>query len=116
LITRGCNPLFFSYLFNRRGAPPRGSFGGVVEDASNFMYFAYILISLKDGKYYYGSTSDIEKRLSHHNSGKVKSTKYRKPFKIHYLEQFRTKKEAELKEKYFKSIEGYKWLKQNNIT
>ena len=79
------------------------------------MYFAYILISLKDGRYYYGSTSNIDKRIIHHNSGKVKSTKNRKPLKLHYKEIFDTKKEAENRERYFKTIDGYIWLKQNKI-
>jgi len=79
------------------------------------MFFTYILISLKDGKHYYGSTIDIQKRLNHHNSGKVKSTKHRKPFKLHYFEKYDTKKEAEVRERYFKSVDGYIWLKQNNI-
>jgi putative endonuclease len=94
--------------------PRRGSYGGVVEEAQ-LMYFAYILKSLKDGKYYYGSSEDIEKRLKNHNSGKVKSTKNRKPFIIHYFEKFDTRTEAETRERYFKTIEGYNWLKHNRI-
>ena len=35
---------------------------------------------MKDGKYYYSSTSDLEKRLIRHNQGRVKSTKPRIPF------------------------------------
>ncbi|MEI6479299.1 MAG: GIY-YIG nuclease family protein [bacterium] len=33
------------------------------------MWFVYILKSLKDGRYYIGSTSDIEKRVERHNHG-----------------------------------------------
>ena len=58
------------------------------------MYFAYILKSLKDNKYYYGSTSDIESRLKQHNYGKVRSTKSRIPFILHYSEQFENKSDA----------------------
>ncbi|RQV92280.1 MAG: hypothetical protein EH224_15980, partial [Calditrichaeota bacterium] len=36
------------------------------------MYFAYILNSLRDGTYYYGSTSDLQDRLRKHNSGKMR--------------------------------------------
>jgi putative endonuclease len=50
------------------------------------LYYAYILKSLKDGKYYYGHTQDIDERLVKHNTGKVKSTKARRPFIIHYFE------------------------------
>ncbi|MBZ0180937.1 MAG: GIY-YIG nuclease family protein, partial [Melioribacteraceae bacterium] len=38
-------------------------------------YFVYILTSLKDSKRYIGMTSDLNRRLKEHNSGKVKSTK-----------------------------------------
>jgi len=79
------------------------------------MFFAYILKSLKDGKYYYGSTSDIDLRLIEHNKGKVKATKGRIPFVLHYSEQFQTRSEAVKREMYFKSIHGYDWLKEHDI-
>jgi len=43
------------------------------------MFFTYVLKSLSTGRHYYGSTSDIEKRLKYHNSGKVRSTKAFRP-------------------------------------
>lgn len=79
------------------------------------MYFAYILKSLKDSKYYYGSTGDIESRLIQHNSGKVKSTKNRRPLTLHYSEEFKSKQEVLARERFFKTIDGYIWLKQNNL-
>ena len=80
------------------------------------MYYTYILRSEKDGRYYYGSCEDIEKRLSKHNSGQVKATKYRIPFVLHYHERWNTRSEAFKREQFFKSVDGYKWLKENNIT
>ena len=79
------------------------------------MFFAYIIRSLKDGKYYYGSTEDLLYRIEYHNKGKVKSTKSRRPFVLHYHEKFETRKEAMLREKFFKSIAGYLWLRSKNI-
>ncbi|NUQ40031.1 MAG: GIY-YIG nuclease family protein [Calditrichaceae bacterium] len=79
------------------------------------MFYAYILKSLKDHRYYYGSTSDLKKRLKSHNGGKVRSTKNRRPFELHYFEEFPTQSEALLRERFFKSPEGYAWLKENNI-
>ncbi|MCH8318464.1 MAG: GIY-YIG nuclease family protein [Bacteroidetes bacterium] len=79
------------------------------------MYFAYILKSLKDNGFYYGSSSNLEKRLKAHNYGKVRSTKSRRPFKLHYKETFPTKKLAKQREIYFKSIDGYNYLKKENI-
>ena len=78
-------------------------------------FYAYILKSAKDEKYYYGSTSDLEKRILYHNSGKVKSTKHRRPLRLIYFEEFEFKSEAVKRENFFKSIDGYNWLKRNNI-
>jgi len=79
-------------------------------------YFVYILKSLKDSGYYYGYTSNLENRLEKHNSLMVKSTKSRAPFILHYTEIFKTKSEALKRERFFKSIDGYNWLKDNKIT
>ena len=80
------------------------------------MFYPYILKSLRDGSYYYGSTKDIDQRLREHNSGKVRYTKGHLPYAIHYFETFSSRKEANEREKFFKSIEGYKWLKEKGIT
>jgi len=78
-------------------------------------YKAYILRSLKDNRYYYGSTEDLEKRLKYHNSGKVRSTKSRRPLVLHYCEEFSTKTEAAKRELFFKSVPGNIWLKAHGI-
>ena len=80
------------------------------------MYYVYILKSLKDLKYYYGSCEDLEKRLSVDNAGKVRSTKSRRPFIVHYFEKCSSRAEAQKREYFFKSIDGYRWLKENKIT
>ena len=80
------------------------------------MYFAYILKSLKDSKYYYGSCENLDDRLKIHNSGKVRSTKSRLPFIVHYFEEYSIRAEAQKREYFFKTIDGYKWLKENEIT
>ena len=74
-------------------------------------YFVYILESEIDGRLYKGQTSDIEKRLTEHNSGKTKSTKGYKPWKLVYFETFETRDEALLREKYFKTGSGREFLK-----
>ncbi|MES1214613.1 MAG: GIY-YIG nuclease family protein [Bacteroidota bacterium] len=79
------------------------------------MFFAYILKSAKDDGYYFGHTSNLKERLERHNGGKVKSTKARRPFTVHYFEKFSTKSEAYKREMFFKSFEGRKWLILNNI-
>jgi len=66
------------------------------------MYYLYILKSLKDNKSYIGVTKDIQKRLREHNSGRVKSTKYRRPLVITHTEKFETLSEARKKEWFYK--------------
>jgi len=70
------------------------------------MYFVYIIKSLKDQKYYIGSTSDVEARLAYHNSGRQRSTKNRIPFILIYSEKFVSRSEAEVREKQIKSYKG----------
>lgn len=77
--------------------------------------YAYILKSIKDGTYYYGSTADVIQRIKKHNNGKVKYTKGHRPYKLHYHEEFKTRKEAIARESFFKSIDGYNWLKTKGI-
>ena len=79
------------------------------------MYYAYILKSEKDGKYYYGSTGNLSERLLKHNKGEVKATKHRRPFVIHFFEEFETRSAAFRREHFFKSVDGYKWLKEAKI-
>ena len=46
------------------------------------MSYVYILKSLKNGKYYIGSTNDISQRFLTHQKGGVKATRYLRPFEI----------------------------------
>ncbi|HCN83782.1 MAG TPA: nuclease [Sphingobacteriaceae bacterium] len=80
------------------------------------MYFSYILKSEKDGKYYYGSTENLEKRLIKHNRGDVKATKGRRPFMVHFFEEHETRSLSYKRELFYKSIEGYRFLKEKGIT
>ncbi len=79
------------------------------------MFFAYILKSEKDNTYYYGSAKDLDIRLKNHNSGKVRYTKGHIPYKLHYFEKFESRSETMMREKFFKSIDGYNWLKSKKI-
>ncbi len=52
------------------------------------MYYVYVLKSIKDGKRYIGFTDNLERRISEHNYGKVKSTKNRRPLELIYFEEY----------------------------
>lgn len=74
-------------------------------------YFVYVLKSKIDNKNYYGLTSDLEKRIKDHNTGKVKSTKNRIPLHLVYHETVEGLEKAISKERYFKSGFGRKYVK-----
>ena len=64
------------------------------------MFYVYVLKSKKDNMFYTGYTKDLMKRLNEHNSGKVKSTKYRLPLELIYFEGCLNQKDALHREKY----------------
>jgi putative endonuclease len=68
------------------------------------------------GLFDYGHSVDLDNRLKRHNQGKVRYTKPRRPWKLVYCESFETKSEAYRRELLFKSIEGYRYLKEKGIT
>ena len=70
------------------------------------MHQTYILKSLGLNKYYIGSTDNLKDRLIRHNSGRNKSTKNYRPWKIIYTESFKTKQEAYKREMQIKSYKG----------
>ncbi len=75
------------------------------------MYYVYVVKSEKDGRLYKGLTDNLEKRLKQHNLGQNKSTKGFMPWKMVYYEEFQTREEARIREKYFKSGKGREFLK-----
>ncbi len=77
------------------------------------MWHLYVLTSLADGKDYVGITSQsLEERLQRHNSGRVRSTKGRCPFKLIYTEVHKSADKAREREKFFKSAAGRKRLRE----
>lgn len=66
-------------------------------------YFVYVLLSLKDHKFYVGFTEDLEKRIAEHFQGKVTSTKNRRPLKLIHYEYFINKQDAKAREIFLKS-------------
>jgi len=71
----------------------------------------YVLYSLKDEKFYIGSTSDLKDRLTRHFRGQAEATAPRRPFNLIFCEYFLAKKDALRRERYFKTNPGKKALK-----
>jgi putative endonuclease len=76
------------------------------------MYKVYVLKSLKDGKNYTGYSSDVNRRIIEHNSGKTESTRRRRPFKLLYLEKYQSEEEAKKRERFLKRGKGREELKK----
>ncbi len=69
-------------------------------------YFTYILQSEKDGKYYIGSTKNLDKRIYSHNRGSVASTKNRRPLELVLYEEFNSRSGAIKRERQIKNYKG----------
>lgn len=69
-------------------------------------YTVYILYSEKDERLYVGCTHDLEQRLIRHHSGRVRSTKHRRPLRLIHSESFPDKAIAFNRERFLKSLWG----------
>ncbi|MFW6143608.1 MAG: GIY-YIG nuclease family protein [Patescibacteria group bacterium] len=71
------------------------------------IFFVYILRSEKDGNYYTGLTTNLDRRIKEHNKQKSStiSTKARNNFKLVYYEIHKNRNEARKRELFWKS--GY---------
>ncbi|HOZ03656.1 MAG TPA: GIY-YIG nuclease family protein [Candidatus Woesebacteria bacterium] len=63
----------------------------------------YILESSIDESYYIGVTENLKKRLSYHNVGKSNYTSKKRPWRVKYTEEYKTKTEALQRERQLKS-------------
>jgi len=66
------------------------------------MFYVYILKSKKDQSLYIGSTNNLRKRLSQHNSGYSAYTKLHKPYEVVYYETYKSEAEARKREQNLK--------------
>ncbi len=67
------------------------------------IWHVYVLKSFKDGKFYIGSTSNLQARIKRHNRGDNISTRWRRPFELIYQEVYNSRREAMIREKKIKS-------------
>ena len=68
-------------------------------------WYVYFL-KLKNGDIYVGSTNDLRRRVSTHNTGGVKSTRLQRPAKLEAYVAVADEKRARALERYFKSVSG----------
>ena len=75
-------------------------------------WYTYVLQSLKDHRWYTGSTNDLRKRFKEHTYGLNQSTKSRGPFELIYYEMCKNKGDARSRELFLKSGMGKRYLKK----
>ncbi len=76
------------------------------------MFYVYVLHSEKDNKFYTGFTNNIRRRIEEHQTGKVESTKNRRPLKLIYYEAYLEKSDAQNREIFLKSGSGKNYIKK----
>jgi putative endonuclease len=75
------------------------------------MHYIYLLL-LSNDTIYKGRTDNIKTRIKEHKLGKVKSTRNKRPIKLIHYECYLLKSDAIRREKFLKTTEGRKFLKQ----
>jgi len=77
--------------------------------------FVYVLESLRTGRYYVGSTSDLAKRLGEHNtpeSNPSRWTRNRGPWKLVFSKEFSSATEAFRAEKFVKRMKSRAYIEK----
>lgn len=87
-----------------------GSKSGSAVRAPLEMFWLYILKNEETGRYYIGSTNDLERRIKQHSAGKTRTTKVLKTNKLVYTEQYDTLIEARNREKKLKSYKSKRYI------
>jgi len=76
------------------------------------MFFYIYILRLNNDNWYTGYTSDLKQRVKDHQAGKVQSTKYFLPVELIHYEAYKIKEDAQRREKYLKTSDGKRFLKQ----
>ncbi len=76
------------------------------------MYFVYILQSIKNQRFYIGSSHDVQKRLQYHNNGLVKSTKNMRPWQLMLSQPYDTLHKAKCIEYRIKKLKRRDYIQK----
>jgi putative endonuclease len=78
------------------------------------MYYTYILQSESTGRFYIGSTDDLERRVAQHNDPEYKGSKITKrfkgPWKLVYYENVDSRSQSMVREKQIKGWKSKKMI------
>ena len=78
--------------------PPVGQ-GGALRRSEGYVY---LLRSVRNGRYYVGWTTDLQRRLAEHQDGKSSYTRSRGPWTLVGYERYATQDEAKRRERTLK--------------
>ena len=74
--------------------------------------FVYILKSTQDGRYYIGSTTDLEQRLKHHHGGHTPTTKRFGTVELVFHQKYATISEARSVEMRLKKLKRRDYIER----
>jgi len=75
------------------------------------MYYIYAILSEINNYIYVGLTANIDERFKRHNSGRERTTKSYRPFRLLFLSDIGERKTARKVEIYLKSGVGKEFLR-----
>ncbi len=75
------------------------------------MHYVYVIKSQIRNYIYVGLTDNVTRRISQHNEKHNKTTKPYAPFDVLLVEEYHSRPEARIREKYLKSGIGKEFLK-----
>ena len=82
-------------------------------------YIVYIIKSQKDGRFYFGQTNNLQRRLEDHNTGKSSYPKKYLLWDIYTFKEFDSRSEAYKVEKKLKNLKSQKkvidFIKKNDF-
>jgi len=76
------------------------------------MYFVYVLKNEQTERIYIGMSADVERRLTEHNNGNVRSTRAYRPWILLFKKEVGERKLARQEEKRLKSGYGREEIKK----
>lgn len=74
------------------------------------MFWVYILKNNNTGRYYIGSTNDLNRRLKQHKRGSTRTTRILGTDNLVYTEEYITLLEARTRERKLKSYKSKKYI------
>lgn len=83
---------------------------------NQIMYYVYIIKSKIDDRLYVGFSTDLQKRIKSHNSGKSIHTAKYKPWFLVFYSAFKNIKTAKQFEEYLKSHSGKAFINKRLVS